>query len=209
VRLGHEGAGRARAEELSQCPAHAAVQKTAWLAARMAAWLSGTSRKGGRATRAQATVQEAPDHARPCWCGVPARQAALRIYVERVVTPVWSDLGRASCHSRRDVWVTGLDVARGRSRTRMARNRRARAEIGGHALLTAGRADCRPLSGYGPGADEDAMVTVAGVLRHGVRARRVGLCSRPPARAVHGTGDPRSGPLPRRGGDSRVTGDSA
>jgi hypothetical protein len=160
-------------DALSQLPAHEAVQKTAWLAARIERpWLRGTLEAqagAGYASAADLSQQRLQAAPSLVWRAGRGRQR-LRIYAERVVTPVWSDLAPGVVPFTQDVWVAGLDVHAGDPAHVWLELGGLGAEIGGHALLT--RWPVRDLSlRYGWTPDlvrtEDAMVTVAGGVRHG------------------------------------------
>jgi hypothetical protein len=158
---------------LTQLPAHSAIQRTAWLAARIERpWLGGTleAQAGAGYARAAEAAQERLQAAPSLvWRAGQARRG-LRVYAERVVTPVWSDLAPGVVPFTQDAWVAGFDASAGDHAHRWLELTGIGADIGGHALLT--RWPIRDLSlRYGwttdPVRTQDAMVTLAGGVRRG------------------------------------------
>jgi hypothetical protein len=154
-------------------PARTNEQRTAWLAARFERpWLKGTLE-----AQAGAGYARAADQSRERLQAAPslvwrAGQATrrVRLYAERVVTPLWSDLAPGVVPFTQDAWVAGFDLSAGDPARAWLELGGLGADIGGHALLT--RWPVRDLSlryGWTPDdvRSQDAMLTVAGGVHRG------------------------------------------
>ena len=160
-------------DDVSQLPAHTVQQKTAWLAARLERpWLKGTLEAqagAGYASAAELSQERLQISPSLVWrAGHGPRR--VRVYAERMVTPVWSDLAPGVVPFTQDAWLAGLDVSGGDPAQTWFQLGGLGADIGGHALLT--RWPIRDLSlRYGwttdPVRTQDAMVTLAGGVHRG------------------------------------------
>jgi hypothetical protein len=148
-------------------------QQTAWLAARTERpWLGGTleAQLGGGYASAAVLKQERLQMAPSLVWRRDLGKRRLRLYAERVVTPLWSDLALGTLPFTQDTWVGGADVESGDHAHRWLDVGVLGADVGGRALIN--RMPIRDLSlRYGWTTDplhtQDAMVTVAAGTRHG------------------------------------------
>jgi hypothetical protein len=160
-------------DDLVQLPAHTSEQQTAWLAARIERpWWTGTlEAQAGAGYASAAELSKERLQAAPSLVWRSGRgPRRVRVYAERVVTPVWSDLAPGVVPFTQDAWVAGVDVSRGDPAHAWLELGGLGADIGGHALLT--RWPIRDLSlRYGWTEDavrsQDAMVTVAAGVHRG------------------------------------------
>jgi hypothetical protein len=152
------------------------AERSAWLAARDERPFGGgslTLELGGGHARSPVVAAErwqmAPSLA---WrVGPPARR--LRLYAERIVTPVWSDLAPGVSPFVQDTWVAGGEVSLGDPRRQWLRAGALGAEIGNRAGLV--RFPVRDIAlrlGWTPEGVrvQDGMVTLEGGLRRGAWA---------------------------------------
>jgi hypothetical protein len=158
---------------LTAQPAFDVTQRTAWLAARdQRPFASGSLelQLGGgyvdTPDRSQERWQLAPS---ATWRLGPATRQ-LRLYAERVVTPVWSDLAPDVRPFVQDTWLGGAVVTLGAPERQWLEVGGLAAEIGNRAWLVVSPVRDIALR-YGWSADlervRDAMGTVAGGVRRG------------------------------------------
>ena len=170
----HRSQVRRTDDPLTGQPAFDVTQQTAWLAARDQRPLANGTLElqlGGGHTDSPARSQEhwqlAPS---ATWRTGPATRQ-LRVYAERVVTPVWSDLAPGVQPFVQDTWLAGTDVTLGEHARQWLEVGGLAAEIGNRAWLQVSPVRDIALR-YGWSADlervQDAMLTVAtGVKRGG------------------------------------------
>ena len=191
---------------LSGQPAHTITARHLWLAVRDARPLLGGQLEAmagvGYANvmaKKSERIQGAPSVAWRAGTG----GARVRLYAERVVTPLWSDLAPGVAPFAQDVWVGGGELALGDRAHRWIEVGGLGASIGNRATLQ--RWPVRDIAlRYGwtvdPLRSNDAMVTLAGGLRHGswgldgsgfarVRPRSSFAAQVDPAVGAHGGAD--------------------
>ena len=157
-------------------PAHGVTQQTAWLAAReQRALARGTLELqlgGGHVDTPGDESQRWQLAPSATWRIGPAERR-LRLYAERVVTPVWSDLAPGVLPFVQDSWVAGADVNLGVPTRQWIEVGGLAAEIGNRAWLQLTPVRDIALR-YGWSADlervQDAMLTVATGVRRGAWA---------------------------------------
>jgi hypothetical protein len=158
---------------LSGQPAFDVTQQTAWLAARDQRPLAkGTLelQVGGGHVDSPALSQERWQLAPSASWHVGPATKRLRLYAERVVTPVWSDLAPGVQPFVQDTWLAGGDVSLGVPSRQWLEVGGLAAEIGNRAWLMVSPVRDIALR-YGWSADlvrvHDAMLTVATGVRRG------------------------------------------
>ena len=154
-------------------PAYQVTQQTAWLAARdQRPFVSGTLelQLGGGHVDSPANTSEhwqlAPSAS---WRTGPASRR-LRIYAERVVTPVWGDLAPGVNRFVQDTWLAGADLTLGTHPRQWLEVGGLGAEIGNRArLVSTPVRDIALRYGWTPDLVrvQDAMLTVAAGVRRG------------------------------------------
>ena len=161
---------------LTAQPAFDVTQLTAWLAARDQRPLGkGTLEVeiGGGHTDSPASAQERWQLAPSATWRAGPETRRLRLYAERVVTPVWSDLAPGVQPFVQDTWLTGADVAVGAHTRQWLEVGGLAAEIGNRAWLPISPVRDIALR-YGWSADlvrvRDAMITAAAGWRRGAWA---------------------------------------
>jgi hypothetical protein len=157
-------------------PAHDVTQQTAWLAAREQRPLA----KGTLELQLGGGHVDTPGDESERWQLAPSAtwrigpaERRLRLYAERVVTPVWSDLAPGVLPFVQDSWVAGADVNLGVPTRQWIEVGGLAAEIGNRAWLQLTPVRDIALR-YGWSADlervQDAMLTVATGVRRGAWA---------------------------------------
>jgi len=155
-------------------PAFDVTQQSAWLAARDQRPLgTGTLELqlgGGHVDTPESESQRWQLAPSATWRVGPATKR-LRLYAERVVTPVWSDLAPGVSPFVQDTWLGGADVTMGVPARQWVQVGGLAAEIGNRAWLQVSPVRDIALR-YGWSADlervQDAMLTVeTGVKRRG------------------------------------------
>ena len=158
-------------------PPTSATQQTAWLAARAVRPLAkGTLevQLGGGHVDSPASEDQRWQLAPSATWRVGPESRRLRLYAERVVTPVWSDLAPGVQRFVQDMWLGGADVTFGLPSRQWLEVGGMAAEIGNRArLVNFPVRDIALRYGWTPDLVRvrDAMVTVS----TGVRRRTWGL----------------------------------
>ena len=157
-------------------PASEVTQQTAWLAARDQRPLAG----GTLELQLGAGHVDSPERSQERWQLSPSATwrvgpatRRLRLYAERVVTPVWSDLAPGVRPFVQDTWLAGAEVTLGLPSRQWLEVGGLAAEIGNRAWLQVSPVRDIALR-YGWSADlervQDAMLTVATGARRGAWA---------------------------------------
>jgi hypothetical protein len=157
-------------------PAFDVAQQTAWIAVRDQRPLA----KGTLEAHIGAGYVDSPGRSQERWqlapsatwrLGPPERR--LRLYAERIVTPIFSDLAPGVRPFVQDTWLAGADVTLGLPSRQWLEVGGLAAEIGNRAWLVVSPVRDMALR-YGWSADlvrvQDAMLTVATGVRRGAWA---------------------------------------